>query len=164
MAAYPQSRSIASEPGFGRFIWNIFRCLSRRVLQRGQLIWEAQNLCVSGERGGSRGLTLVVNGAGPKIMLVASCGLPPLRALHSKEILFFFAETSPPSDGEHLMNCAANGGGLALACVVKMWRGGGVNMRRRHASFTCLCAKSLSTLCFPLSLKVQREQLLRKLN
>lgn len=73
----------------------------------------------------SRGLTVVVNGTGPKIMLVASCGLPPLRALHSKEILFFFAETSPPSDGEHLMNCAANEAGGHLLARLKCGGGPG---------------------------------------
>lgn len=87
MATYLQSQSIASELGFGRFIWNIFRCLSRRVLRRRQLIWEAQNLCVSGERRVAEGLRLLL-----MAQILKLCSWPPaaspLRALDSKEILF----------------------------------------------------------------------------
>lgn len=150
MATYPQSQSVASEPGFGRFIWNIFRCLSHSVLQHRQLIWEAHNLCVSGKRRVAEGLRLLL-----MAQILKLCSWPPaaspLACTRFKGNIFF-AETRPQNDDEHL-NCCCKRGGRGTGFGGEMQQEG--QHKPPSGTFTCFYVKCLSPLCFTLSLKVQ---------
>lgn len=150
MATYLQSQSMASEPGSARFIWNIFRCLSRRVLQRRRLIWEAQNWCVSVERRVAEGLRLLLMAPILKLCLWPPAASLCVCSLDSKEILFL-RETSPPSNDP-------TSDELCCKCRRRHLRscGGRVNIcHSRWMSLPAWAQRVCLPLYFAASLKVQ---------